>query len=47
MTSIDPMAGHTSGDYYYPEFTDTVKYIVNDTFICIIKEQYSDQKESK
>jgi hypothetical protein len=26
---------------------DTVKYILNDTFICIIKEQWSDQDESQ
>jgi hypothetical protein len=38
MTSIDRMALHF-GDYHYPEAVDTVKYILNDTFICIIKEQ--------
>jgi hypothetical protein len=30
------------GDYYYPELADDVKYILNDIFICIINEQYSD-----
>jgi len=46
MTSIDQMARHF-GDYYYPELVDTVKYILKDIFICIIKEQCSDQDESK
>jgi len=41
MTSIDQMARRFD-DYYYPEFTDTVKYILKDIFICIIKEQCSD-----
>jgi len=31
------MAWHF-GDYYYPEFADTVKYILEDIFICIITE---------
>jgi len=44
MTSIDRMAWHF-GDYYYPEFADTVKYILQDIFICIITEQCSDQEE--
>jgi len=35
------------GDYYYPEFVDTVKYILKDIFICIIQEQHSNQEESK
>jgi hypothetical protein len=35
------------GDYYYPEFVDTVKYIVKDIFVCIIEEQCCDQEESK
>jgi len=46
MTSIDRMARHF-GDYYYPEFADSIKYISKDIFICIIKEQCSDQEESK
>jgi hypothetical protein len=35
------------GDYYYPEFADTVKYILKEIFICIIKEQCSNLEESK
>jgi hypothetical protein len=35
------------GDYYYPELADTVKYILNNIFICIIKEQCSYLEESK
>jgi len=46
MTSIDRMAGHF-GVYSYPEFADTVKYILQDISIYIIKEQCSDQEESK
>jgi len=46
MTSIDQMAW-CFGDNYYFELADTVKYILKDIFICIIKEQYSDQEESK
>jgi len=38
------MARHF-GDYYYTEFADTVKQILNDIFICIITEQYSDQEK--
>jgi len=45
MTSIDRMARHF-GDYYYPDFVDTVKYILKGILICIIKEQCSDQEES-
>ena len=41
MISINPMARYF-GDYYYPEFADTVKYILKDIFICIIKQQCSD-----
>jgi len=37
------MAWHF-GDDYYPEFADTVKYILKDIFIFIITEQYSDQE---
>jgi hypothetical protein len=40
------MAWHF-GDYYYPEFADTVKYVLKDIFICIITEQCSDQDEDK
>jgi len=36
------MAQHF-GDYYFPDFADTVKYILKDIFICIITEQCSDQ----
>jgi hypothetical protein len=32
------MAWHF-GDYYYPESADTVKHILKDIFIHIIKEQ--------
>jgi hypothetical protein len=46
MTSIDRMAWHFD-DCYYPEFTDTVKYISKDILTCIIKVQCSDQEESK
>jgi hypothetical protein len=46
MTSIDQMAWHF-GDYYYPEFADTVKYILKNRFLCSNKEQCSDQEESK
>jgi len=46
MTSIDRMVQHF-GDYYYPEFADTVKYIWKDIFICIITDQCSDQEGSK
>jgi hypothetical protein len=46
MTTIDQMAQDIR-DYYYPEFADTVKYILKHIFICIIKEQWSDQEESK
>ena len=41
MTSIDQMPCDF-GDYYYPEFMDTVKYILKDIFLYIIKEQCSD-----
>jgi len=46
MASIDRMALHF-GDYYYPEFADTEKYILKDIFLYIITEQCSDQEESK
>jgi len=32
--------------YYDLQLADTVKYILRDIFICIIKEQCSDQGES-
>jgi len=43
MTGIDQMA-RDFGAYYYPELADTVKYVLNHIFICIIKEQCSDQE---
>jgi hypothetical protein len=46
MTSIDQMAWYF-GDYYYPESADNVKYILEDIFVCSIKEQCSDQEESE
>jgi hypothetical protein len=46
MTCIDWMAQHC-GDYYYPALADTVKYILHNIFICIIKEQCSDHEDSK
>ena len=44
MASIEWMARHF-GDYYYSEFADIVKYIINDLFICIITEKCSDQEK--
>jgi hypothetical protein len=38
MTRIDRMAWHF-GDYYHPEYADTVKHILKDICIRIIKEQ--------
>jgi hypothetical protein len=38
------MAWHF-GDYYYPEFADTVKYILKDIFTFIITEQCSDKEK--
>jgi len=35
------------GDYCYLQSADTVMYIFKDIFVCIIKEQCSDQEESK
>ena len=46
ITSIDQMAWNY-GQYYYAQFTDTVKHILKDIFICIIKEQCCEQEESK
>jgi len=33
--------------YYYLQLADTLKYILKDIFICIIKEQCSDEGESR
>ena len=46
MTSIDRKE-EDIGVYYYLQLEDTVKYILKNEFICIIKEQCSDQGESK
>jgi len=46
ITSIDQKKWDCGG-YYYLQIADTVKYILKDIFICIIKEQCSDQGESK
>jgi len=46
MLTIDQMA-LVSWDYYYLQLADTVKYILKDIFVCIIKEKCSDQGESK
>ena len=46
MTCIDWMA-RDFGDFYYPESAYTVKYILMDILICNIREQCSDQQESK
>ena len=32
--------------YYYLQLADTLKYILKDIFICIIKEQCFDEGES-
>jgi len=32
--------------YYYLQLADTLKYILKDIFICIIKEQWIDEGES-
>jgi len=32
--------------YYYLQLADTLKYILKNIFICIIKEQCSDERES-
>jgi len=32
--------------YYYPQLADTLKYILQDIFICIIQEQCIDKGES-
>ena len=46
MTRIDGKE-QDFGVYYYLQFADTVKYILNDIFVCIIKEKCSDQGEGK
>jgi hypothetical protein len=45
ITSIDWEAPDF-WDYYYLQLADTVKYILEDIFICSIKEQCSDREES-
>jgi len=35
------------GSYYYLKLAETVKYTLKNIFICIIKEQCSDQQESE
>jgi hypothetical protein len=45
MASIDRMAQHF-GDFYVPELVHTVKYILKNKFIRIVKEQCSDQEAS-
>jgi hypothetical protein len=46
MTGIGQMAWDFA-DYCYPELADTVKYMLQNIVICIIREQCSDQEESK
>jgi len=46
MTSFDRRAQDIE-HYYYLQLADNVKYNIQDIFICIIKEQRSDQGESK
>jgi len=46
MTTIDRKE-QDFGVYYYLQLADTVKYILQDIFICIIKAQCSDQEESR
>ena len=46
MMSLDRTA-RDFGDYYYLQLVDTVKYILRDILICIIKAQCSDQGERK
>jgi len=43
--SIDRMEG-VFGVYYYLQLVDTLKCILNDIFISIIKEKCSDKEES-
>ena len=46
MTSID-RTEWDFGHYFYLQLPDTVKYILNDVFICSIEEQFIDQGESE
>jgi len=46
MTTIDRKK-RDFAVYYYLQLPDTVKYILNDWFICIIKAQSSDEEESQ
>ena len=43
--SIDRME-QVFGVYYYLQLADTLKCILKDIFICIMKEQCSDKEES-
>jgi len=45
MTTID-REEWDFGVYYYLQLANTVKYILKDIFICIIKAQCSDQEET-
>ena len=42
--SIDRIE-QTFGGYEYRQLSDTLKYILKDTFVCIIKKQCSDEGE--
>jgi hypothetical protein len=46
MTSID-QKDWKFGEYYYLQLATTVKYILNDIFVCIIKAESSNQEESR
>jgi len=46
MTSID-RTEWGFGHYFYLQLPDTVKYILNDVFICSIEEQFIDRGESE
>jgi len=46
MMSIDQKSWGVA-DKYYVQLANTVKYILKNIFMCIIKEQCSDQGESK
>ena len=46
MTTIDRKEQNV-GVYYYQQLADTVKYILKDIFVCIIKAQCSNQEESQ
>jgi len=45
QTSIEAMEWYY-GVYYFPQLAHTLEYILKDLFICIIKEQCSDEGES-